>query len=76
MNNTKDTIIQDLQKLLEERSQTGIKKYGTTLDRKDLKPSEWCQHLLEELLDASGYVLRLKQDLEGIEKITKGGADA
>ena len=67
-----DSIVAEIRELLLQRSQTGIAKYGTTLDRKDLKPSEWCQHLLEELLDASGYVLRLKKDLEVIEQITKG----
>lgn len=67
-----DSIVAEIRELLLQRSQTGIAKYGTTLDRKDLKPSEWCQHLLEELLDASGYVLRLKKDLEAIEQITKG----
>ena len=69
---TTDSIVSEIRELLLKRSQTGIAKYGTTLDRKDLKPSEWCQHLLEELLDASGYVLRLKKDLEAIEQITKG----
>ena len=67
-----DSIVAEIRELLLQRSETGIAKYGTTLDRKDLKPSEWCQHLLEELLDASGYVLRLKKDLEAIEQITKG----
>lgn len=65
-----DSIVAEIRELLLQRSQTGIAKYGTTLDRKDLKPSEWCQHLLEELLDASGYVLRLKKDLEAIEALT------
>lgn len=59
-----DSVIEELRELLKKRSETGIAKYGTTLDRTDLTPSEWCQHLLEELLDASGYVLRLKKDLE------------
>lgn len=70
-----DSIVAEIRELLLQRSQTGIAKYGTTLDRKDLKPSEWCQHLLEELLDASGYVLRLKKDLESIEKITTGSKE-
>ena len=67
-----DSIVAEIRELLLQRSETGIKKYSTTLDRKDLKPSEWCQHLLEELLDASGYVLRLKKDLEMIEALTAG----
>ena len=62
-----DTVIEDLRELLLKRSQTGISKYGVTLDRTDLKPSDWCQHLLEELLDAAGYVQRLKKDILELE---------
>lgn len=70
-NPEQDSVIESIRELLLQRSQTGIAKYRTTLDRTDLKPSEWCQHLLEELLDASGYVMRLKRDLELIEKLGK-----
>lgn len=68
---TQDSVVESIRELLLQRSQTGVAKYGTTLDRTDLKPSEWCQHLLEELLDASGYVVRLKRDLEQIENLGK-----
>lgn len=64
----KDMIIEQLREMLLQRSQTGIKKYGTTLERTDLTSSEWCQHVLEELLDASGYILRLKSDLQALGK--------
>lgn len=67
-----DNIVEELRTILLQRSQTGIKKYGVTLDRTDLKPSEWCQHALEETLDFAGYILRLKKDLEKIEKLAKG----
>lgn len=67
-----DTIVEELRSMLLQRSQTGINKYGVTLDRTDLKPSEWCQHALEETLDFAGYILRLKKDLEKIEKLAKG----
>jgi hypothetical protein len=46
-----------------ERSETGIKKYGTTLERKDLNLIDWLNHLQEELMDASLYVERLKEEL-------------
>ncbi|MCC6480980.1 MAG: hypothetical protein IT554_01030 [Sphingomonadaceae bacterium] len=49
--------------MLEARSAVGLAKYGIGLDRTDLAPEEWAQHLLEELLDAAGYVLRLKHEL-------------
>ena len=64
----RDQIIEQLREMLLQRSQTGIKKYGTTLERTDLTSSEWCQHFLEELLDASGYILRLKADLQALGK--------
>lgn len=67
-----DSIVEELRTMLLQRSETGIKKYGVTLDRTDLKPSEWCQHALEETLDFAGYILRLKKDLEKIEKLAKG----
>ncbi len=70
MQSTSDSIITEIQNLLGSRSNVGIKKYGVTLDRTDLKPSEWAQHLLEELLDASAYVLRLKKELQQLESKT------
>jgi len=68
-----DSIIQELRDMLLQRSETGIRKYGTTLDRNDLEASEWCQHALEEVLDFAGYVLRLKKDLEAIEASEQNG---
>ena len=46
-----------------ERSQTGIKKYGRTLDRDDLSFIDWLTHLQEELMDATLYIEKLKQEL-------------
>jgi len=37
------------------REQAGLRKYGTTVDRQDLSPQEWRQHMYEELLDAAVY---------------------
>lgn len=45
-----------------ERSQTGIKKYGRTLNRDDLNLIDWLNHLQEELMDATLYIEKLKQD--------------
>ena len=68
---SQDKHIEALRELLKTRSDVGLKKYGVTLERNDLKPSEWAQHLLEELLDAAGYIHRLKEDLEAIERFGK-----
>ena len=47
-----------------ERSSVGIEKYGTTLDRQDLSTLEWLKHLQEELMDATLYIEKLKQEYE------------
>ena len=47
-----------------ERSATGLKKYGTTLDREDLTLDQWINHLLEELMDATLYLSRIKKEIE------------
>jgi len=39
-----DSIVQAVIKSFLERSAQGQKKYGTTLDRTDLKPLDWIQH--------------------------------
>lgn len=51
-----------LQRMLAARDKLGRKKYGTTLDRKDLTPYQWAQHLLEELLDGAGYLMRWMEE--------------
>jgi hypothetical protein len=45
------------------RSEVGIKKYGTTLDKNDLPILQWITHLQEELMDAILYIERLKKDI-------------
>ena len=47
-----------------ERSETGIKKYKRTLDRDDLSLIDWLNHLQEELMDATLYIEKLKQDVK------------
>jgi hypothetical protein len=52
-----------------ERSQVGIKKYNTMLTRDDLSTLEWISHLQDELMDATLYLERLKQEF--YEKVDK-----
>lgn len=56
----KDKYVQAVKEKFEERSQTGIRKYNTTLEREDLSFVDWLTHLQEELMDATLYVERLK----------------
>jgi NTP pyrophosphatase (non-canonical NTP hydrolase) len=50
-------VINDLQ----DREARGIEKYGTTMDRTDLKQKDWQQHLYEELLDAALYCKKMQE---------------
>jgi len=56
----RDKYVQAVKEKFEERSETGIKKYNTTLEREDLDFLDWLNHLQEELMDATLYVERLK----------------
>lgn len=57
-----DKIVSSVIAQYQSRSNQGIQKYGTTLDRTDLTFPEWLQHLQEELMDATLYIERLKQE--------------
>jgi succinate dehydrogenase flavin-adding protein (antitoxin of CptAB toxin-antitoxin module) len=55
-----DRFVQSVKEKFEQRSQTGIKKYNTTLEREDLDFLDWLNHLQEELMDATLYIEKLK----------------
>jgi hypothetical protein len=59
-----DKFVQAVKNKFEQRSQTGIKKYNTTLEREDLSLFDWLNHLQEELMDATLYVEKLKSELK------------
>jgi hypothetical protein len=67
-----DTIVQSVIDQFFQRSQVGIKKYNTTLDRNDLSLHEWLEHLKQELMDATLYIQRLQKEIDdsGKEKNT------
>jgi hypothetical protein len=67
----KDKYVQAVKEKFEQRSQTGIRKYNTTLERTDLSFLDWLEHLQEELMDATLYVERLKTSY--VEENTKTG---
>lgn len=58
-----DSVVQAVVKKFLERSELGYKKYGTTLDRTDLKPHDWIQHAQEELMDGILYLEKLKREI-------------
>jgi hypothetical protein len=59
----KDTIVYKVAALLRARSERGIRKYGTTMDRTDLEVKEWIDHAIEESLDHALYLMKLKEEL-------------
>jgi uncharacterized protein YjbI with pentapeptide repeats len=64
---TEDKVVTKVINSFRERSEQGINKYGTTLQRDDLSPLEWMQHLQEELMDATLYIEVLKSKLIKLE---------
>jgi len=55
----KDKIVKKVIKQFKNRSELGIKKYGTTLENNN--EDDFLQHLKEELMDAVLYIEKLQQ---------------
>ena len=62
-NEKEDSIVNSVLEKFQERSEAGIKKYNNTLDRNDLCLVEWLNHLQEELMDATLYIQKLKEEV-------------
>ncbi len=60
----KDSVVFRIAQLLKTRSETGIRKYGTTLDRTDLSIKQWIDHAIEESLDHALYLQKIKNELK------------
>jgi hypothetical protein len=56
----KDSIVESVIDKFKQRSEVGIKKYNTTLDRSDLTKKDWIQHAQEEAMDFILYLEKLK----------------
>ena len=63
----KDKYIQRVKDKFESRSQAGIEKYNTTLERQDIDLKGWLVHLQEECMDAAGYIERILGELENFK---------
>jgi hypothetical protein len=57
----KDPIVEAVMQKLYVRSQVGINKYGTTLNRTDLSRLEWLNHAQQEAMDLANYLEKLIQ---------------
>lgn len=60
----KDLIVESVVNQFKERSEVGIKKYNTTLDRTDLSTLDWINHAQQEAMDFVLYLERLKKEYE------------
>ena len=67
-----DSIVESVINKYKKRSQIGINKYGTTMDREDLSVLDWLRHAQEEAQDLTLYLEKLivkDNDHKQIEKI-------
>jgi tRNA A37 threonylcarbamoyladenosine biosynthesis protein TsaE len=67
-----DPIVDSVVRQFSDRSRIGIEKYNTTLAENDLPLIEWLEHLKQELMDATLYIERAKQEIVN-KKQTKEG---
>lgn len=59
-----DSVVQNVINRLQDRAKIGYEKYGTNLDRNDLITEQWIEHAIEEALDFSLYLTKLKNQLK------------
>ena len=57
-----DKIVLNVLARFKQRSEVGINKYNTTLERTDLTTLEWLTHAQEEAMDFVLYLERLKHE--------------
>jgi hypothetical protein len=57
----KDSIVEEVKEIMDERSQSGIKEYGTTLADNPDGFWRWVNELQAELLDGALYLQKLKK---------------
>ena len=60
---TDKIVMQVLHQIL-DRSERGLEKYGTNLERTDLETLDWLQHAQEEAMDLALYLERLKEQIK------------
>ena len=65
-----DSIVNSVIGAFIGRSNIGLQKYGTTLDRDDLSILDWIQHAQEEHMDAILYLEKLKTEIVKSKKIS------
>ena len=64
----KDSIVESVINQFKQRSDVGIKKYNTTLDRTDLSTLDWIEHAKQEAMDFILYLEKLKSEVTNLKK--------
>ena len=59
-----DSVVKSVLNKIIVRAQLGKLKYGTDLDRNDLKLIEWINHAQEESMDYILYLEKIKLELQ------------
>jgi hypothetical protein len=59
-----DRIVIQVLNQIADRSEKGLEKYGTNLERTDLEPLDWLQHAQEEAMDLCLYLERIKEQIK------------
>lgn len=62
-----DSIVLSILDKIMQRSKFGYQKYGTNLDRTDLKNLDWINHAQEEAMDLILYLEKLKKTISDAE---------
>ncbi len=64
-NVSQDSVVETNRELLLQRSNVGIQKYGTTLEKSNLSEEAILQHALEEALDLANYLQTRLMQIRG-----------
>ena len=64
-----DSIVTSVIEQFTQRAVKGKEKYGVDLDRTDLSLLDWIEHAKQEHMDAILYLEKIKNKLDGQEKI-------
>ena len=67
-----DKNVENVVRQLRDREEEGLRKYGVNTERTDLTSLEWLQHPQEELMDASVYIEKLKNDMKEMQATQEG----
>jgi hypothetical protein len=64
----RDPVVQSVVNKFVDRSDVGFAKYGKTLRDDDSDVFIWLNHLQEELMDATLYLQRLKEEITNLRE--------